>query len=440
MSKENYNKLLRDNITKTYKKTNTNIKDNIDKEAANIAKSFHIQDRVERYANRNAFLTLKDHKENFRSNTKCRLLNPSKSEIGLISKKFLERIINDIKRSTNVNHWRETSAVIDWFKKINNKKKSRFIKFHIVDFYPSITEKLLDNSLTFAKTHTTISDQEINVFKHSRKALLFDHKDVWIKNSENPMFDVTMGSFDGAEICEIVGLYLLDKLSVLLHKENVGLYRDDGLAVVDNANGPKLDKLRKKITTIFKAEGLSITIETNLIETDFLDVTFNLHTNKYFPYRKPDNDPLYINIYSNHPSTIKKELPKMINKRLSELSCDKDAFDKAKGIYEKALNDSNFKSTLNFNHEQNERKNRNRKIIWFNPPYNESVKTNIGKQFLKLIKKHFPKHHKFNKIFNTNTIKLSYSCTTNMKNLIKQHNSKILSEAKTHQRKILQLS
>ena len=73
-------------------------------------------------------------------------------------------------------------------------------------------EKLLGNSLTFVKTHTTISDQEINVFKHSRKALLFDHKDVWRKNGEN--HDVTMGSFDGAEICEIVGLYLLDKLSV----------------------------------------------------------------------------------------------------------------------------------------------------------------------------------------------------------------------------------
>ena len=70
------------------------------------------------------------------------------------------------------------------------------------------------------------------------------------------LFDVTMGSFDGAEICEIVDLYLLDKLSVLQHKENVGLYRDDGLAVVDNANGPKLDKLRETIITIFKAEGL----------------------------------------------------------------------------------------------------------------------------------------------------------------------------------------
>ena len=78
------------------------------------------------------------------------------------------------------------------------------IKFDIVDFYPSITEKLLDNSLTFAKTHTTISDQEINVFKHSRKALLFDHKDVWVKNSENPMFDVIMGSFDGQKSVKLL--------------------------------------------------------------------------------------------------------------------------------------------------------------------------------------------------------------------------------------------
>ena len=164
-----------------------------------------------------------------------------------------------------------------------------------------------------------------------------------------------------------------------------------------------------------------------MIETDFLDVTFNLHTGKYFPYRKPINDTLYINIHSNHPSTIKKELPNMINKRLSELSCDKNEFGKAKGIYEKALNESDFNTKLSYQNEPTERKNRSRKIIWFNPPYNESVKTNIGKQFLKLVKKHFQRHHKYNKIFNTNTIKLSYSCSTNMKNMIKQHNSRVLS-------------
>ena len=409
MSKENYNKLFHDNITKTYKKTDSSMKDKIDKVAANIAKSFHIQDRVEPYAERKAFITLKDHKDNFRSNTKCRLLNPSKSEIGSITKSFLERIISDAKRSTKVNQWRETSAVIDWFKKMENKKSSRFIKSDIVDFYPSISEQLLENALTFAKLHTTISDQKIRILKHSRKALLFDSKDIWIKNSENPMFDVTMGSLDGAKVCEIVGLYLLDKVSVLLFKHNAGLYEDNGLGVVNDANGPKLDRLRKDIIAIFKSEGLPITIETNLIETGFLDVTFNIHTGKYFPYRKPNNDSLYINIHSNHPSNIKKELPNMINRRLSELSCDKNEFDKAKGIYEKALNESDFNTKLSYQNKPSERKNRNRKIIWFNPPYNESVKTNIGKQFLKLVKKHFPRHHKYNKIFNNNTIKLSYS-------------------------------
>ena len=214
------------------------------------------------------------------------------------------------------------------------------------------------------------------------------------------MFDVTMGSLDGAEVCEIVGLYLLDKFSVLLSQDNAGLYRDDRLGVVNDANGPKLDRLRKDIIAIFKSEGLSITIETNLTETDFLDVTFNLHTGKYFPYRKPNNDPLYINIHSNHPSIIKKELPNMINKRLSELSCDKNEFDKAKGIYEKALNESDFNTKLSYQNEPSERKNRNRKIIWFNPPYNESVKTDIGKQFLKLVKKHFQDHRRNNMLKN----------------------------------------
>ena len=52
---------------------------------------------------------------------------------------------------------------------------------------------------------------------HSRKSLLFSNSDAWIKKSGD-MFDVTMGSFDGAEICELVGLYLLDKLSLLTGK------------------------------------------------------------------------------------------------------------------------------------------------------------------------------------------------------------------------------
>ena len=62
----------------------------------------------------------------------------------------------------------------------------------------------------------------------------------------NSLFDVTMESFDGAEICEIVGLYLLDKLSNLSGKENVGLYRDDSLAAINSCSGLVLDRTRKK--------------------------------------------------------------------------------------------------------------------------------------------------------------------------------------------------
>ena len=74
-------------------------------------------------------------------------------------------------------------------------------------------------------------------------------------------------------------------------------------------------------------------------------------------------------------------------------------------------------------------KNRSPKITWFNPPFSQNVKTNIGKIFLKLIKKHFPNHSRLPKIFNLNTIKLSYSCMSNMSSFIEQHNHNILSSS-----------
>ena len=220
-----------------------------------------------------------------------------------------------------------------------------------------------------------------------------------------------MGSFDGAEICALVDPYLLNKLSKLVGNDNVGLCRNDGLAAIKSTSGPILDKIRKNIIALFNEKGLIITIDTNLIETDFLDVTFNLATGKFFPFRKPNNVPLYINVKINHPSTIIKDIPKMINKRLSELSCNKDEFDKAKLLYEKSLQESGYKTSMSYAQtEVKSNKNRSRNIIWFNPPLSQNVKTNIGKIFLKLIEKHFPNHHRLHKIFNLNTIKLSYSC------------------------------
>ena len=97
---------------------------------------------------------------------------------------------------------------------------------------------------------------------------------------------------------------MLGTLAHLIGGKNVGLYRDDGLAVIHQANGPKMDRIRKDIMALFKSEGLSITINTNSIETGFLDVSFNLEMDKFFPYRKPSNTPLYIHFESNHPPSI----------------------------------------------------------------------------------------------------------------------------------------
>ena len=221
-------------------------------------------------------------------------------------------------------------------------------------------------------------------------------------------------------ICELVRLYLLDQLSTVIDKSSVDLYRDDGLAAINNANGPKYDRISKDIIAWFKEKGLSITIETNLIKTDFLDVTFNLATKKYFPFRKANNTPLYINAFFNNPPTIIKQLPKMVSKRISDLSCNKEEFDKIKSVYESALKDSIHFSSISYNNSntRNARRNRNRKVTWFNPPYSQNVKTNIGKLFIKLVRKHFLNNSKYHEICNLNTLKLSYCCTTNFGNII----------------------
>ena len=114
----------------------------------------------------------------------------------------------------------------------------------------------------------------------------------------------------------------------------------------------------------------------------------------------------------------------MINKRISDLSCNKEEFDKVKSVHESALKDSGHFSSMSYNsNTQNARRN----STHFNPPYSENLKTNIGKLFIKLVRKDFPKNNKYHKIFNLNTLKLSYCCTSNVGN-IKQYNSKVLSK------------
>ena len=102
-----------------------------------------------------SFIALKDHKENFQNNRKCRLINPVKTEIKIVSKHYIDKINKSIRENSNVNQWINTHAVITWFKNIKRKRSSYFIKFGIVDFYPSIST-LLSKAINFAKPVTPI--------------------------------------------------------------------------------------------------------------------------------------------------------------------------------------------------------------------------------------------------------------------------------------------
>ena len=129
------------------------------------------------------------------------------------------------------------------------------------------------------------------------------------------------------------------------------------------------------------------------------------------PYKKPTDTPTCINVNSDHLPNIIKALPEGISKRISNISSDKATFNNAASFYNDVLSASECKENLNLSYQDlpPSKKIRQRKIIWFNPPYNVKVETNIGKMFLKLIDKHFPNSNKFHKIFNRNSVKVSYS-------------------------------
>ena len=103
-------------------------------------------------AKQQVFISLKDHKENFQNNPTCRLLNPTKSEMGLVSKKMIEEINTKVRSITSLNQWKNSLSAINWFKSITNKQQHTFAIFDIESFYPSISGKLLTDAINYRIT------------------------------------------------------------------------------------------------------------------------------------------------------------------------------------------------------------------------------------------------------------------------------------------------
>ena len=305
-------------------------------------------------------------------------------------------------------------------------------------------KKALDHASKFTK----ITQEQKNIINHAKKSLLIHENQHWTKKGKNKDFDVTMGSMDGAESCVLVGAYLLSLLSKIPDCE-IGLYRDDGL-VACRTTQRNVEKIKKTICAIFKEQNLKITIEANKKIIDFLDISLNLNDNTYKPYTKPGNNILYVHKDSNHPPAILKNIPKSVNKRLNEISSNEKVFLNSITPYQEALQKSGYGyklkykppgipqtavqrdnlPTCNVQNQGCRPGSRHKNVTWYNPSFNCNVKTNIGKQFLNIVKTCFDLNHPLRKIFNSQSLKLSYSCMPNLKSKIDMHNKRILNNDK----------
>ena len=146
-------------------------------------------------------------------------------------------------------------------------------------------------------------------------------------------------------MCEVVGLWILQNLRLKGIEAN--LYRDDGL-LMSNKPARSVEIIKKGICNAFNEMGLKITIEANLNEVDFLDVTFNLENDTFEPYCKPGNIIQYVHIDSNHPSIVIKNIPIGIEERLNGIAKNEELFNKDVKVYQDALDRAGHRYKLSF--------------------------------------------------------------------------------------------
>ena len=213
------------------------------KEAKGIAQRLEIAERMNCMARNEAFITLKDHKHNLSNALPCRLTNPAKIEIGRISKTTPDSILTAVNQKLQLNLWKNTAAVTDWFSKLQRKQQCTFFCFDFADFYPSSTEQLLNQALDFDAQYVTISPHDREVILHARNSMLCGLGNEWMKMGTG-LFTVTIGCFDGAEVCNLVGTFVLATLSKKIPSSGTGLYREAGHGALWNIPGPSCGFLR----------------------------------------------------------------------------------------------------------------------------------------------------------------------------------------------------
>ena len=181
------------------------------------------------------------------------------------------------------------------------------------------------------------------------------------KKNGGENYEVRMECHDGAEICELVGTFILNKISLIMKEQNnVGLHRDNYLGLFRNLSRPNIERTKKEIIKIFKSFGLSIAITTNVTSANYLDINFDLKADIYKPYRKPNDEPVCINKHSNHSPNIVRQILLSLNPSIfnSSIPMYKEALTTKSGF-----NDDTIYTTVIESNNSERKKTRKRKII-----------------------------------------------------------------------------
>ena len=422
---ETYKNMLNRDIQKVYKKAGPEVEEEMNKKGKVMSCKLDIEDRVFATQKRQAVITVKDHKDSFPNSPETRLINPTKVELGKVSKQKLSKILTQLRVKTKLTQWKNDLAVIDWFNSLEGKEKLRFIELDIVSFYPSISKELFTLALEWAATWVEISDDDKELFLYTKMSILVNDGISWVKKGDEN-FDITMGAWDGAECCDLVSLFMLSKLQHL--PINVGAYRDDVLAT-SSLTPFQLEKVKQQVIEVFQGHGLKVKAIANTRVANFLDITLDLNNKVHRPYMKPGTQLEYVHVNSNHPRHVTKNAVAETSKRLSNLSSNKDIFEAAKGPYEEALKRAGHKEKLSYQptaRPSQPRRRRRRKIIWYNPPYCSSMTTKLGKTFLSILDECFPVGHPLRRVLNRHTVQLSYRTMPSLSKIIAGHNAKVM--------------
>ena len=278
-----YEQILYNKITESYKIDHSDTTTLINRDTAKFVTKLQIVDRLGKIEEKCAYILFIDHKQNFQYKKQARLINPTKTELGLVSKDLIQRITSRLLSGPKYNLWKNSMDIIDWFKNIRNKKRSTFIQFDIIEFYSSITRELLLKSLNHAREYTDITDEEVEIILACRKSILSDYRRTWVKRHVDN-FDVSIRAYDSGQVADLIGIYILDTMGHIVNLEQVGFYWDDGMIFIPDSNGPKISNIQKKIIRAFKLLGLRIQIASNLKVVDFLDVTLSLNNGTFRPF------------------------------------------------------------------------------------------------------------------------------------------------------------